>query len=144
LATDLLANRKISAARLGALGDELSLLLAAIEKTDLARRSARLDQKRPKPYFALRHEITARAFEAWVLHRLQENAQSSDWLVNLIDWSSWNETSEEGQASEIGSYPYPYPEEMAVIAAAFDHLFRRNGPMHAHLCGLGDVRTAAA
>lgn len=144
LASKIVGTRKFPAADLGPLRDELDQLLRAIRGTGLFRRSGRLDRRRSEPYFSTFEEITARSFEAWVLHRLQSNGQTSDWLVNLLDWNAWRAASEEEQGNEYSSFPYPLPEEMPVISAGFEHLFRHGGPMHAYLVGLTDIDRAEA
>lgn len=144
LATEIAGTRKFPAADLGPLRDELDQLLRAIRGTELFRRSGRLDRRKSEPYFSTFEEITARSFEAWVLHRLQASGQTSDWLVNLLDWNAWRAASEEEQENEYSSFPYPLPEEMPVISAGFEHLFRQGGPMHAYLAGLNEIYRAEA
>lgn len=144
LVTSGLRRRVFLSADVRFLVEELSTLVAKIRTTRLPVRSRNLDRKRSKPYFRLTEEITARAFEAWVLHELKGKGQINDWLVNLQPWPDSATSDASGTVLEESSYPYPRADEMPVIAAAFDHLFRQGGPMHAYLAGLTDIDRAEA
>lgn len=78
----------------------------------LSKRSAKLDQRRPKskPYWSTTRELAARAFEAWVRWRLAQMGIRNDYLVNIAPASRWNAPDEMG----IG-YPYPTPDELRAI-----------------------------
>jgi len=69
---------------------------------------------RKKPYWALRHEMFARAFEAWVYDQMRDAKKQSDYLVhsatNLPIWKG---------------KPYPEGQERQSINTAFDE-FRQN------------------
>lgn len=136
LATTMLGSRALRSARVKPLGKELETLVATIYKTSLPQRSWRLDCGKRKPYFGLIEEITARAFEAWVLHELKGRGQVNDWLVNILEWS---QASPNGSVRGMGKnirYPYPIADENLVIASAFEHFFRSGGPMNSYLRSL--------
>lgn len=124
--------------------EEMRTLVKAIYATQLPQRSRALDRKRSKPYFRLSEEITARAFEGWVLHALKSKGQINDWLVNLQLWP--NATATDGSAAPAvkDAYPYPLEDEIPVIAAAFEHLFRQGGPLHVYLTSLTSGACAEA
>lgn len=124
--------------------EEMWALVKAIYATQLPQRGCALDWRTSRPYFRLPEEIMARAFEGWVLHALKCKGQINDWLVNIQPRP--NATATDGSYVPAVESPYPYPrdDEMPVIAAAFEHLFRQGGPMHAYLTGLTDIDRAEA
>lgn len=78
----------------------------------LLKRSAKLDQRRPRsnPYWSTTRELAARAFEAWIRWRLAQMGVRNDYLVNIAPASRWNAPDELG----IG-YPYPTLDELRTI-----------------------------
>lgn len=78
-------------------------------------RSRSLDDSKSKNYFGLPHEMGARAFENYILGKLNESGQINDFLVNYVSNEGW-----EGNASQ---YPYPVGEESKTINESFDNLF---------------------
>ena len=78
----------------------------------LARRSMKLDARRPKskPYWSTTRELAARAFEAWVRWRLAGMGIRNDYLVNIAPAARWNAPDE----MELG-YPYPTTDELRTI-----------------------------
>lgn len=85
-------------------------LASTLRGLDMYRRARRADTTRSKPYWSEPHEMAARAFEAWVRARVE-----NDYLANI---RTPEEFSRPGN-----SYPYPLAEEMPTIDAAFRKLF---------------------
>jgi len=78
--------------------------------TPLLRRSAQADLTRSKRYYSLRHEVLARAFEAWLRTQVE-----NDYLANIVKYGDF-------RCGE-GRYPYPLEQEMPTVDAAFRRLF---------------------
>jgi hypothetical protein len=76
----------------------------------LKNRSIEADKTRSGRYWSLPEEIMARAFEAWVRSRVE-----NDYLANIVPAAAF--------ACGPSRYPYPLPEEMATVDAAFRRLF---------------------
>ena len=93
-------------------------LVDIIDKTDLKKRSAKLDKLRSKPYWATIIELAARTFETYVIDRLEAQGVQNDYLANIKDFQEWGA----GEARE--DYPYPLESERKVINEAFDNLFQ--------------------
>lgn len=74
-------------------------------------RSVEADRTRSGRYWSLPEEIMARAFEAWA-----RSLVDNDYLANIVPASSFS--------CGANRYPYPLPEEMPAIDAAFRRLFR--------------------
>ncbi len=86
----------------------------AINRTQLRQRSEKLDELRTKDYWSTKLEMTARAFESYLIAKLSEGGVRSDYLANVV--------SEKAYALEE-SYPYPTAGEIPEIRAAYDNLF---------------------
>jgi hypothetical protein len=93
-------------------------IVEAIEKSGLARRSDNLDKTRSNPYWGTMVEMTARAFENYIIQKLSENNHSNDYLANLQDLEGWVKAG-----METDSFPYPNQEESQSINEAIQHLF---------------------
>ena len=76
-------------------------------------RSRAADATRSKAYYGTAEEVCARCFEAWVRSQV-----TNDYLANI-------RTADEFAATgrDRNTYPYPLPEEMPAIDAAFRRLF---------------------
>lgn len=90
-------------------------VIEAIKRTDLPSRSKQLDSTRSKDYWSTPAEITARAFERYLIDKASARSESNDYLANIIMPSS--------AAIEPDSYPYPLDAEMTEIGPAFDLFF---------------------
>lgn len=90
-------------------------LMGAINRTGMKERSSKLDATRIKDYWSTGLEMAARAFESYVIAKLQDQNKSNDYLANVV-----NETLYAMQ----GAYPYPSMGEMPAIRAAFDNFFQ--------------------
>ena len=92
-------------------------LMNTIMRTELPRRSSEMDKRRSNQYWSTRVEMVARAFESYVINKLETQAYSNDYLANI---------KREHQFDAIGSanmYPYLKKSEVAAVVDAFDNLF---------------------
>lgn len=81
----------------------------ALDKGTFAERSTKLDEARSKPYYGTTIEKAARAFEKYVVMKLEAKKISNDYLVNI---------------RKEFSPALPTDKEMKdEIAGAYDHLF---------------------
>jgi hypothetical protein len=76
----------------------------------LKQRSIEADKTRSGRYWSLPEEVMARAFEGWVRSRVD-----NDYLANIVPAAAF--------ACGPSRYPYPLPEEMPAVDAAFRRLF---------------------
>ena len=76
----------------------------------LKQRSIEADRTRSGRYFSLPEEIMARAFEAWVRSKVE-----NDYLANIVPVESFGPGP--------SRYPYPLADEMPAVDAAFRRLF---------------------
>jgi len=90
--------------------DGLRRLAMTLRGLPMYRRARKADQHRTKPYWSEPHEMAARAFEAWVRSRAE-----NDYLANIRTPSEFDRPGD--------CYPYPLAEEMPAIDAAFRMLF---------------------
>lgn len=88
----------------------LDLLWSTLRRLPLYRRSVAADETRSKKYYSTSPEVCARAFEAWVRSRVE-----NDYLANIVPVESFGPGRDR--------YPYPIPEEMPTVAEAFAKLF---------------------
>ena len=102
--------------------DAFAGIKRAILKTDMYKRSQKLDETRSKPYWATMPEMYARAFEKYLIAKLNDQNASNDYLVNVLPESVYNQSAE-NYVDKDNTYPYPTDEEMPEIRAAFDKLF---------------------
>lgn len=97
------------------MGEAFRNIMDTIRKeTDMAKRAKELDKLRSKDYWSTNVELSARAFEWYVRHRLAAEGNSNDYLVNLV--------SEENYGMPQ-AYPYVSQKEADVVAKAFDNFF---------------------
>lgn len=89
-----------------------SALRAAINNSDFARRSIRIDTFKSKSYWGTMIEMSARAFETYVYYKMEAAGMSNDYLVNF-------KLPEEYGREE---YPYPTREEVVVLAPLYSEL----------------------
>lgn len=108
----------------------LSHLLRALMRTEIPERSTRLDQARSDAYWSMGREMAARAFEAWVIDKLDDRGTRNDWLANIVE-----ERVFEAEAALLGQpagrYPYPKTAEMPVLHEVFSRLFAQHRPISA-------------
>lgn len=89
-------------------------VLTAIMDTFYGR-SKNLDDLRSNPYWSTRTEMTARAFESYLIYKAKQEGHSNDYLANLVNPEAYLGGKER--------FPYPTDTEMPAIAAAFDRFF---------------------
>lgn len=89
-------------------------VLTAIMDTFYGR-SVNLDKLRSKPYWSTRTEMTARAFESYLIYKAKQEGHSNDYLANIVNPEAYLGGKER--------FPYPTDTEMPAIAAAFDRFF---------------------
>lgn len=94
----------------------------AIKRTALKERSRKLDDKRSKAYWTTDRELSARAFESYLIAKLQDQNASNDYLANIVSEKSWDTEAALGMRLD-GSYPYPTAGEVPAIRAGFDQFF---------------------
>ncbi|WP_039045379.1 LPD38 domain-containing protein [Plesiomonas shigelloides] len=102
--------------------DAFGAVKRSIDQTSIQARSAKLDSKRSKAYWGTLREMSARAFESYLIAKLQDQQASNDYLANIVSNEAWDAESALGiQLDE--SYPYPTAGEIPGVRAAFDHFF---------------------
>ncbi|MGL4626961.1 MAG: LPD5 domain-containing protein, partial [Plesiomonas shigelloides] len=102
--------------------DAFGAVKRSIDQTSIQARSAKLDSKRSKEYWGTLREMSARAFESYLIAKLQDQHASNDYLANIVSNEAWDAESALGiQLDE--SYPYPTAGEIPGVRAAFDHFF---------------------
>lgn len=89
-------------------------LTKAIKKLDFYKRSENADKFRSKPYWSTMSELTARAFEVYIVEKLAEQGYYNDYLANI-------KTRDEYARDE--TYPYPVLSEIKILMPLFDKLF---------------------
>lgn len=97
-------------------------VIKAINNTSLRARAAVLDARRAKEYWGTDPELSARAFESYLIAKLEDQNASNDYLANVVDEQFWEAQAALGMRLE-GSYPYAKAGELPAIRAAFDHFF---------------------
>ncbi|MGY3892814.1 LPD38 domain-containing protein [Aeromonas enterica] len=94
----------------------------AIKQTALKERSRKLDDKRSKAYWTTDRELSARAFESYLIAKLQDQGASNDYLANIVSEAAWDAEASLGIRLD-GSYPYPTAGEIPAIRSGFDQFF---------------------
>lgn len=116
--SDFVANTKVRREMIEAFGE----VMRAIRSTALKARSQKLDERRTKEYWTTKPEMSARAFESYLISRLQDHGASNDYLANIVSEKTWQ--AAEAMGFELdSSYPYPTAGEIPRIRAAFDSFF---------------------
>ena len=90
-------------------------VMAAINRTGMQERSRKLDDRRTKEYWTTKPEMSARAFESYVIGKLQDQNAGNDYLANVLG---------PGAFALEGGYPYPTAGELPQIRGAFDAFFQ--------------------
>jgi hypothetical protein len=86
-----------------------------INATGMQERSRKLDDRRTKDYWTTGREMSARAFESYLIAKLQDQSAGNDFLANVVPASAF--------ALE-GAYPYPTAGELPQVREAFDRFFQ--------------------
>lgn len=90
-------------------------IVDAIRSTEMVQRSRNMDSTRSTAYWSTMPEITARAFENYVIDKLAGKKQQNDYLANFRDMGDWAKTGLDPDA-----FPYPTKDEAPKINKAFD------------------------
>ncbi|MCC4269220.1 LPD5 domain-containing protein [Marinobacter nauticus] len=93
-----------------------------VNRVGLKQRSQKLDRVRTKAYWSTDVEMTARAFESYVIEKLQDQGASNDYLANIVSEDYWKASEALGM-EDSDSYPYPEAAEIPEIRATYDNLF---------------------
>lgn len=115
---DFMANTPVRREMISAFGE----VMRAINLTALKARSQNLDNRRSKEYWTTKPEMSARAFESYLIAKLQDQNASNDYLANIVDEKTWRAAESLGFELD-GSYPYPTAGEIPKIRGAFDNFF---------------------
>lgn len=103
--------------------DAFGRVMKSINSTAIKARSSVLDGKRSKEYWTTDIEMSARAFESYLISKLQDQNASNDYLANIVDEKTWNAMAALGMELDA-SYPYPTAGEIPEIRAGFDEFFK--------------------
>lgn len=117
--SDFIANTAVRKEMIQAFGRVVN----SIKMTALRERSAKLDNKRSKAYWTTTPEMAARAFESYLISKLQDQNASNDYLANIVDPQTWKAAESLGFELD-DSYPYPTAGEIPLIREAFDKFFQ--------------------
>lgn len=89
--------------------------VAKVVSKTMYDRSSKVDVTKTKDYWSTTHEMTARAFEAYIIGKAKLKGFTNDYLANILT---------EQEYTDIELYPYPLESEMAEIIEAYDNLFK--------------------
>ena len=90
-------------------------LVKALNESPMSKRSRRLDKNPANDYWSRIIERGARAFENYVITKMQNLGYHNDYLANVKPVDEFTRSEDR--------YPYLLPSEEAPIAEAFDNLF---------------------
>jgi hypothetical protein len=68
-------------------------------------------------------EMSARAFESYVIEQLRDQGAANDYLANIVSPEYWK-AAEALTLEKEGTYPYPEAAEVPAIREAFDNFFQ--------------------
>jgi hypothetical protein len=95
-------------------------VMAAIRSTAMRERARSLDKRRTKEYWGSDLEMAARAFESYVIAKLNDQGASNDYLANIVDEKFWKAAEALSGHEGEDTYPYPKAGEMPAIRQGFD------------------------
>ena len=90
-------------------------LVKKIRSSELYERSGKADEMRNKPYFQTNVEMTARAFEGYVVSELAKQHIRNDFLANVVPKERWQKASD--------AYPYPTYAELEILSPVYKQVF---------------------
>lgn len=105
------------------MADAFRNIRQTVNRIRMKERSKALDKVRTKAYWSTDIEMSARAFESYVVERLKDQNASNDYLANIVSEDYWKASEALGM-QESDSYPYPEAAEVPEIRAAYDHFFQ--------------------
>lgn len=88
---------------------------AALAETALKARSQELDKRRTKDYWATDIEMSARAFESYVIAKLGDEGFANDYLVNIV--------ADPAMFAVDNGFPYVLESEIEGVKMAYDAFF---------------------
>lgn len=97
------------------LSSAIKELIRTIGQMDFKKRSEKIDEYKSKKYWSTDVELTARAFESYVIRKLKEQGHVNDYLANVM-------TLEEYPFPEV--YPYPTEAEVTLLMPYYDNVIR--------------------
>ena len=90
-------------------------LVETLDESPMKGRAITIDKGAADGYWSRIIERAARAFEGYIIHKLNQQGARSDFLANV--------TPEDAFPRNMDRYPYLLESEMAPVAEAFDNLF---------------------
>lgn len=91
-------------------------------ETGMIARSHQLDGRRSKNYWTTVRELTARAFERFVIDKLADGGYESDYLSSILPKDAWD-LMEQAMGNDKESYPYPTDKEAVITKKAYQEVF---------------------
>lgn len=107
--------------------DAFMRIKQGIRATAMRERARQLDKRRTKAYWNTDEELSARAFESYIIAKLQDQNAANDYLANVVSQKAWDtleDMRDFGATDKKPSYPYPTVAELPAIRAAFDDFFK--------------------
>ncbi|MDF2861335.1 MAG: hypothetical protein K0S02_1607 [Achromobacter mucicolens] len=98
-----------------AMAEAFGNLKQTIGLIGMRERSSKLDERRAKDYWSTGRELSARAFESYLIAKLVDQGAANDYLANVVNEKAFGDEA---------SYPYPTAAEIAPVRAAFDRFFQ--------------------
>lgn len=103
--------------------DAFKALMKSIEtETNMVKRAAILDGRKTKNYWTADHELSARAFERYVIDKLKSDGYESDYLSSILSKDVWD-AMELMLGNENQTYPYPTDTEAKVLNERYSAIF---------------------
>lgn len=100
-------------------------VMQAIRQTSLQQRSRELDKRRTNAYWSTSREMSARAFESYIVAKLEDQSASNDYLANIVSEDYWNaQEALRGFESGKETYPYPTAAEVPAVRSVFERFFQ--------------------
>lgn len=115
--------------------EALARLGNQLRSAPVSSRCRTADRYRSSPYYSLPEEISARAFESWVIDRLARKGGRNDYLANIQDEEVF---AAEAKLYDLpdSRYPYPCKSELEDISRMFEAAFVNDGAIAQLLGGL--------
>jgi hypothetical protein len=98
--------------------DAFRNIVRVINSSGMHARSRAIDATRTSPYWSTNVEMTARAFENYIITKLAENENHNDYLANLSSLDEWI-----AKGYNMNFYPYPNTSEETEINEAYQQFF---------------------
>ena len=102
--------------------DAFKGVVDAIRNSKLPERSKDLDKGRSNVYWSTPVEMTARAFENFVIEKLAQTGYVNDYLANLKSVDEWIKDSK-GAIDATKNYPYPLADEAHAVNESYQYFF---------------------